>query len=61
MNRHSVFYKATPKPKIKATKILQELKKVQRKRIRNRKVANPKSKIKMAERTGLEPASPYGR
>jgi hypothetical protein len=27
MNPHSVFYKATPKRKIKATKILRELKK----------------------------------
>lgn len=25
------------------------------------KIVNPKSKIEMAERTGLEPASPYGR
>ena len=57
MNESSFsFYKATPKQKIKATKILQELKKAQKKRTCNKKVANPKSKIKMAERTGVEPA-----
>jgi hypothetical protein len=45
MNPHSVFYKATLKLKIKATKILRQTKKAQRKRIYNPKAANPKSKI----------------
>jgi len=45
MNPHSVFYKATLKPKIKATKILQQTKKEQRKRICDLSVTNPKSKI----------------
>jgi hypothetical protein len=65
MNHHSVLLKAIPKPENKSTKI--RAGRViffvggKRKGIRDRKSRLPKSKIKMAERTGLEPAYPFGR
>ena len=64
MNHHSVLFKAIPKPKIKSTKILRKADFYAGKTkttLKKFKIVIVIPKIDMAERTGLEPASPYGR
>ena len=61
MNRHSVFFKAITERKGKSTKKLIKAENLKRNKDLQSKITNPKSKIKMAERTGVEPAYPYGR